>query len=117
MAKRGRPKVYYTPAQVKKRKAAWAKKHNDKYRERDKARRHVNKAKLYAEQKGLCAVCHEALSTDLSKTCEDHNHETGQPRGLIHNRCNVLVGYIETGHNIKDKKMVNLILVYIDLWK
>jgi recombination endonuclease VII len=58
-------------------------------------------AKL-AEQHGLCAICHQLPDVDdfICKTKQqqqysllvvDHDHKTGENRGLVHGRCNTLL--------------------------
>lgn len=51
-------------------------------------------AKLWEKQNGICALC----PTDLSlKTPDiDHDHATGEVRGLLCHRCNTLVGWYES---------------------
>jgi hypothetical protein len=48
-----------------------------------------------AKQNGLCAVCGEPPDeTDLQKILVvDHDHKTQRKRGLIHGRCNAILGY------------------------
>jgi hypothetical protein len=48
---------------------------------------------IYTSQQGLCAMC----GTDLSsiKANVDHNHETGQVRGILCHTCNIGLGFIE----------------------
>lgn len=43
----------------------------------------------YEQQGGLCAICVERDATDA-----DHNHATGEIRGLLCNRCNTLLGKV-----------------------
>jgi Recombination endonuclease VII len=47
------------------------------------------------KQNGLCAICGKPPDeTDLQKILVvDHDHETKRFRGLIHGRCNSLLGY------------------------
>lgn len=49
----------------------------------------------FIKQNGLCAMCGKPPDdTDLKKILMvDHDHETGAPRGLIHGRCNAVLGY------------------------
>ena len=47
---------------------------------------------LYA--KTHCDLCREAFKSKRNK-CVDHNHSTGQVRGVLCTRCNTLVGYVE----------------------
>ena len=46
---------------------------------------------LLEDQKAVCPVCTDAVQfpgDDL-----DHDHKTGKPRGILHRRCNMLLGY------------------------
>jgi hypothetical protein len=43
--------------------------------------------RLFAEQRGLCAICHEDPAEHV-----DHDHETGAVRGLLCFTCNVGLG-------------------------
>ena len=43
---------------------------------------------MIVEQAGECAIC----EVQMSKPHVDHNHETGQARGLLCNECNHLLG-------------------------
>ena len=47
--------------------------------------------KMWADQDKLCAACKEPLL--LLESCMDHNHETGEVRGFIHHKCNLVEGY------------------------
>lgn len=47
---------------------------------------------LYLKQLGLCALCHEPFGVD--KPCVDHCHTTGAVRGLLHRKCNLLLGHV-----------------------
>jgi len=55
---------------------------------------HEGKAELFKKQGGFCAFC--GLPLSLTKTCHiDHDHVTGAVRGLLHNDCNLLLGFYE----------------------
>ena len=43
------------------------------------------------KQCGRCGVCNQILL----KPDVDHNHKTGQARGLLCHQCNMLIGYLE----------------------
>lgn len=45
-------------------------------------------------QKDCCAVCHKPLEA-VKKPSLDHNHQTGQWRGVLCSRCNIALGYYE----------------------
>jgi hypothetical protein len=47
--------------------------------------------RLYDEQLGRCAICVVTLAE--VKVCVDHDHTTGEVRGLLCNRCNQGLGY------------------------
>ncbi len=49
--------------------------------------------RLLAEQEGRCAVCKNPLSAD--EAVLDHNHTTGEVRGVLHRGCNSTLGKIE----------------------
>jgi len=42
---------------------------------------------MWIEQLGLCAVCHQA-----KPLCVDHDHQTGEVRGLLCTYCNKAIG-------------------------
>lgn len=44
-------------------------------------------------QGGECAICHSTLT--LAKSCMDHDHVTGQVRGILCRTCNGLEGKIK----------------------
>lgn len=54
-------------------------------------------AAMHAQQKGKCAIC-GGMETrrdnkgDIARLAVDHNHETGQIRGLLCHRCNHSLG-------------------------
>jgi hypothetical protein len=45
---------------------------------------------MWVSQNGLCAACGGQLS--LLGAAFDHNHETGEPRGFLHQYCNIAEG-------------------------
>lgn len=59
-------------------------------------------------QGGRCLIC-DIYDRELTKElCVDHNHETGKIRGLLCNRCNTLVGFLE-----KNKDLLSMAFNYI----
>jgi len=56
---------------------------------------------MWESQDGKCAICGKQFQTPFNARV-DHNHRTGEVRGLLCHRCNVGLGYIEDmGYNIK----------------
>jgi hypothetical protein len=54
---------------------------------------------FYDAQDGICPICLKPLAdTPLTtyKLSLDHNHSTGEPRGILHQQCNMKVAQIET---------------------
>ncbi len=48
---------------------------------------------FYDAQNGVCPICDKPLTGKISL---DHDHSTGEPRGLLHQQCNIKVAQIET---------------------
>ena len=48
---------------------------------------------FYDAQNGICPICDKPLKGKISL---DHDHTTGEPRGLLHQQCNMKVAQIET---------------------
>jgi hypothetical protein len=57
---------------------------------------------LFEKQKGICAICLKAQSPSTRQLAVDHDHKTGQIRGLLCTSCNLLLG------NAADSKTVLL---------
>lgn len=51
------------------------------------------RAKQLAAQQGLCSLCRQLVSKD--EAVLDHNHKTGECRGVLHRGCNSMLGKIE----------------------
>lgn len=49
---------------------------------------------MLAEQGGICAICLRTCRTYPNLTV-DHDHETGEVRGLLCRGCNVLLGHLQ----------------------
>lgn len=51
---------------------------------------------LLIAQKGRCYICARSFATLPAKDCcIDHNHETGEIRGLLCNWCNTMLGFAQ----------------------
>lgn len=57
----------------------------------------------FKKQRGICALCGDALNSDFRKSYWDHNHSTAQFRGLVHPRCNTVLGFVETCPELVEK--------------
>ena len=51
--------------------------------------------KLYKEQDGKCAICKKVQDKSMNV---DHNHITGKIRGLLCNKCNRGIGYLDDSY-------------------
>jgi len=78
-------------------------KYPEKVRERDLKGKYgidLNKYNaMFAEQQGLCAGCNRHQSEFERVFAVDHNHDTGQVRGLLCSPCNVALGMLEENIN------------------
>ena len=63
---------------------------------------------MYESQEGLCKLCGERLPEDFRKANVDHNHETGEIRGLIHWSCNKLIGFVENNIDLVESVYIYL---------
>ena len=86
------------------RKASWQIKHKYKISYEDYAA-------MLQEANGKCSICGE-VSKDNRRLCVDHNHETGQIRGLLCKHCNWLIG-----HSRESTIILNNTIDYLNKWK
>jgi len=56
---------------------------------------------LFQEQQGRCAICGKHQSELKKPLCVDHNHETGQIRGLVCYKCNPAIGALGADYGIE----------------
>jgi hypothetical protein len=60
--------------------------------------------KMFNEQYGCCAICKIhilELGQKIKKhLCVDHNHETGQVRGLLCDKCNRGIGLLQDNKDV-----------------
>lgn len=47
---------------------------------------------IWKEQEGKCAICGKVFKSP-SHSCVDHNHKTGEVRGLLCRMCNIGLGH------------------------
>lgn len=67
---------------------------------------------LIEQQKGLCAVCGKENPV-ARKLCWDHDHKSGQARGLLCHTCNYRLGHLE--HLLEHKQLLPM-LDYLIKW-
>ena len=79
-------------------KANWYKKHKEQCR-RVMLRNNYGLTleeydEMFEKQDGVCAIC-DGINSNDKRLFVDHNHETGEIRGLLCTRCNLNLGVIE----------------------
>lgn len=60
-------------------------------------------ASLLEKQKNLCLVCEEPFDEEHTPTAVDHDHETKKVRGLLHRKCNSMLGLAKDDPNILER--------------
>lgn len=68
-------------------------------------------AKL-AEQGGVCAICGTDDTSPWDWFCIDHDHDTGQVRGLLCRACNTCIGQA-----LDDPERLRSAAAYIEAWR
>jgi len=68
--------------------------------------------KMFDEQKGCCACCGRS-HTDFKRGLHvDHNHTTGQVRGLLCTKCNPGIGYFD-----ESTEKLEMAIAYLNKFK
>ena len=67
--------------------------------------------KQFESQNGLCDLCGKPLPEDVGKMRFDHCHEQGHMRGILHNKCNIGLHYIENA------EFIGRAVKYIEKWR
>ena len=94
----------------------WNDKNQDYRRQQRLERRygitHEDYLQMLVRQAGVCAVCSrpEAL-TRYGRLSIDHNHETGEIRGLLCDGCNASLGHLQ-----EDPETIRKLADYIELF-
>lgn len=64
---------------------------------------------MFTEQRGRCALCGEpekaSLHGKVTRLTVDHDHDTGEVRGLLCRRCNWQLGLIEANFDLEALSM------------
>lgn len=66
--------------------------------------------KLFSQEE-QCAICGKSVENNGKALAVDHNHNTGEVRGLLCNNCNVAVGFVDENIDIA-RKMIK----YLERW-
>ena len=64
---------------------------------------------MLADQNGLCAICGASESETQRRLHVDHDHETGEIRGILCHRCNVALGMVQD-----NVKILSLMIRYLE---
>ena len=65
---------------------------------------------MLQKQNGLCSICGRPPKN--RRLAVDHDHNTGQIRGLLCGPCNTALSHVEHQSNFSQKARV-----YLELWK
>lgn len=61
---------------------------------------------MFLQQEGCCAICGKHQSEFKRALCVDHNHETGEIRGLLCSKCNLGLGNFKDDSEILKKAIM-----------
>ena len=64
--------------------------------------------RLFAEQNGCCLICGKHQSNLKYKLAVDHDHKTGEVRGLLCKRCNAGLGNFKDSEDMLQKAIMYL---------
>lgn len=64
--------------------------------------------KLFEEQEGKCKTCGIHQTELKYRLCVDHNHKTGEVRGLLCSHCNLCIG-----HSKENIETLSKIILYL----
>jgi len=80
---------------------------NKKYNELNTNEYYKYRVKLWDKQNGKCKICNEGY--ELKKMCLDHDHNTNNVRGLLCNKCNLILG-----HSYDKIEIINNCIIYLN---
>lgn len=64
---------------------------------------HDDYERMLVEQDHKCAICGiDAKHSENSRLCVDHDHDTGEVRGLLCKKCNQAIGLLQDNANFCD---------------
>jgi len=59
-------------------------------------------------QGDCCAICGKTITEQGRRLCIDHNHETGENRGLLCTNCNIGIGFLQDSSEVCRQAMLYL---------
>lgn len=62
------------------------------------------------ELRGLCAICGRSQSLSKGRLSADHSHASGNPRDLLCDKCNFIIGLLDEDVDILEKVRSYLVL-------
>lgn len=70
--------------------------------------------KLVEDQKGVCEICklpetRKGNNRKIKRLSVDHCHKTGKVRGLLCQKCNSVLGYVD-----ENKSILNNMIIYLE---
>lgn len=71
---------------------------------------YVDYAARYDKQQGVCAICRRpgAVANGSNRLAVDHNHQTGEVRGLLCGKCNVAIACLLESPTIAQRAIAYL---------
>jgi Recombination endonuclease VII len=67
--------------------------------------------RMLKEQNESCAVCLIPAAEFNKRLAVDHNHMTGQIRGLLCTRCNIALGYVRDNKSVL-KRLIDYLTIH-----
>ena len=83
-----------------------------KYKSVNGVRKLRVKEALFYYQRGICPICRRKLPSRLQDAELDHDHATGDIRGLLHPSCNQLLGAAGDSIRVLDSAIAYLRRTY-----
>ncbi len=99
---RARKSYENNPEKNRERAIRWNKNNPEAVKRRNLKRydlSYENWLRMWEEQDGKCAICEKPFNKP-SNACVDHNHKTGEIRGLLCNRCNYGLGFFNDNQKL-----------------
>lgn len=69
----------------------------------------VEYEQMLADQDYKCAICQRPAGYDGIELAVDHDHETGEVRGLLCAKCNPMIGYADDSPSILEAAIAYLV--------